>query len=131
MISEIWDGFAAKMPPEDVIPSEGIEVFIDQLERGVELTTIKLPTPAGRNETYFIGLVKPKGGAVYRAFSLEYSISPMNGSIGTMLTESSNESRVNYGPGPEPQRDQFVAAVKEIVCKKKTANTFIKNLFGR
>ncbi|WP_444915928.1 hypothetical protein [Microbulbifer sp. TRSA007] len=129
VISNIWDSFADKLPENEIISSEEIDVFVDDLEKGVVLTTIKLPTPIQRNETYYIGLVKPKGSEIYRCFSLEYSVNPMNGEVGTMLTERSQDSRANHGPGPAPNKELFVKAVSNLVVSRKSPVSFIKDLF--
>ena len=129
VVSSIWDSFAEKLPEEEIISSEEIDVFVDDLDKGVTLTTIKLPTPIQQNETYYIGLVKPKDGEVYRCFSLEYSVNPMNGEVGTMLTERAGDSRANHGPGPAPQRELFTRAITDLVVSKKSPMSFVKGLF--
>ena len=126
IIKEIWNGFAKKLPPEKVIPDDGIEVYVDELEEGVELVTIAFPEPEIRNETYFTGLVKPKGSEAFRVFSLERSINPMSKEVCTMLTENSPAGRANFGPGPEPTRENFRDTVKEILSEAKPAVTVIR-----
>jgi hypothetical protein len=73
---------------------------------GVEGTVIEMPPPQFPPECYFIAII-PITGDRPRYFTLEYAFFP-----GPMLCEwTADRAHGNYGPGPDPDIDLFVAAV--------------------
>ncbi|ARF78226.1 hypothetical protein ACIG0C_11885 [Kitasatospora aureofaciens] len=116
--TKLWNSFGETLPPEDRLPSNGLDCRHVEVE-GTRLLLVTLPTPAGTTEAYFCASVLPKGANAVRYLTLEHAINPFDGSPGTVLGEWTTESHLNHGPGPSPVADLFVASVVQLVAPKK------------
>jgi hypothetical protein len=111
----MWNGFGESLPSEDRLPSDGLSGrLVDHA--GHRLLLITLPPPAAAAEAYFAAVVLPQGADTCRFLTLERSVSPLDGSLGTVLGEWSSEGHHNLGQGPEPQPALFLDAVASLLA---------------
>lgn len=117
-VVSIWEDYGQTLPPEHRLPSHGLDCRHLQVD-GHNMLLVVLPPPQGAAEAHFVAAVHPKGTKTVRYFTLEHGIHPLDGSIGTILGEWDANGHVNYGPGPSPVAELFVAAVAKKVTRKR------------
>ncbi|MGA5819449.1 hypothetical protein ACPC54_16535 [Kitasatospora sp. NPDC094028] len=118
VIVGIWEDYGQTLPPEHRLPSHGLDCRHLQID-GHNMLLVTLPTPTGAAEAHFVAAVHPKGTKKVRYLTLEHAVSPFDGSPGTVLGEWDAKGHINYGQGPSPVAELFVAAVIEKVAPKK------------
>ncbi|MFZ6760379.1 hypothetical protein ACO0K9_24510 [Undibacterium sp. Ji50W] len=128
LFASIWDDYGKKSikDPAHIIPSDEIEVYVDQTASGKEIITIKMPKPVARNETYFVAIVQDEEYGSYYTYSLELSIIPKADKMFTMLTGIRNGNRANFGLGPTPDKNAFVAAISNMLETPKEPSTMMQ-----
>ncbi|WP_229927881.1 hypothetical protein [Kitasatospora indigofera] len=124
----MWNGFGESLPLEDRLPSDGLSGRILD-HAGHRLLLVTLPAPAASAEAYFAAVVLPRGVSTCRFLTLEYSVSPIDGTSGTVLGEWSSEGHHNLGQGPEPMPDLFLEAIGRLLEPAQTRKT--RGLFRR
>ncbi|MFD7592555.1 hypothetical protein ACFV6D_05910 [Kitasatospora sp. NPDC059812] len=118
VLTGIWDNLGQTLPPEDRLPSHGLDCRHLRAD-GHPLLLVTLPTPTGATEAHFVAAVHPQGTKTVRYVTLEHALNPFDGSPGTVLGEWSSEGHLNHGEGPSPVAELFVAAVAKLVAPKK------------
>jgi hypothetical protein len=120
---EIWNKIADTLPRSERLPFGG-STSVHPLPSGGEAVVLTLPLPAARNEAYFLAVV-PGSGTSGLVLALERSAPDASGKPTTMMvgySASGDElQRANYGPGPQPNREAFVAAVDAMLVPTKPA----------
>lgn len=108
-LATVWDRVGETVPPDDRLPSDGLDVAYHALA-GQDVLLVTLPAPDAPTEAHFVALV----GDPVRFFTLEDAYSPLDGSRYTVLGEwTDSGSHVNHGPGPAPEPGLFLAAIGE------------------
>ncbi|MFG3225386.1 hypothetical protein ACGF07_11500 [Kitasatospora sp. NPDC048194] len=118
VLTGIWDDLGQSLPPEDRLPSHGLDCRHLATDDHTMLL-VTLPAPVGATEAHFAAAVHPRGAKAVRYLTLEHALNPFDGSVGTVLGEWTTESHLNHGPGPSPVAELFVAAVAELTAPKK------------
>ncbi|MFZ6770795.1 hypothetical protein ACO0LM_27380 [Undibacterium sp. Di26W] len=128
LFASVWDDYGKKSikDPAHIIPSEDIEVYVDKTASGKEIITIKMPPPVARNETFFVAIVADDESGSFYTYSLELSVMPNTGKVFTMLTGIRNGNRANFGIGPTPDKNAFVAAISSMLETPKEPSTMMQ-----
>ena len=98
------------------------EIGIDSVSNdSYDLVVFQLPLPMNVTEAYFtVCLVQKKKKAanlkrrLARYFTLEFG-HHMDGSQRTVLCEWTKERHINYGDGPEPDKQQFITTILKVI----------------
>lgn len=128
VFTRIWVNFGKSniSDANKIVPCRGIAVSTEHTPSGKELIIIQMPKAIGRGEAHFMAIVLNAPDAGYQTFSLEFSIMPRGGKPFTMLTGIQDGYRSNYGLGPVPDKDAFVAAVTALLEKPEPPMTAMK-----
>ena len=117
-----WNFVGKNVGEKNQVSSEGLDFTIRELENGITLTIITLPTPTKPKEAYYLALVLPKAKVglfvkkdLTRIFTLECKANA-DGTSRMVIGEITHRLRhVEFAPGPEPSLDAFNQAVVEII----------------
>ncbi len=74
---------------------------------GYDAAIVQLPTPCGPTECHFVALLHAQNGLPARYFTLEDA----GGGVSILGGWSADEKHLNFGEGPAPTVEAFVAAV--------------------
>jgi hypothetical protein len=102
--------------PEDAWKTLAADIYAHRRKFGaVEGTVLEMPPPQIPPDCYFIAII-PIEGTRPRYFTLESCFFPKP----TMLCEwTADRMHLNFGTGPEPDIDLFIAAVTaKLRCKR-------------
>jgi len=121
-----WDYVGKNVGEKNRVSSEGLDYTIRDLENGVTLTMVTLPTPSKPKEAYYLALVlpKPRGGLfikkdLTRIFTLECK-TDADGTLKTVIGEITPRLKhIEFAQGPDPSLDAFNQAVIEIIKSHK------------
>jgi hypothetical protein len=119
----LWDRAGQVLEPALMLPGDGLDYQTRGLEDGTRIVAISLPAPQAITEAYFVALVyRPvmlQHEAIARCFTLEYGRSVFNDQPRTVLCEWSGSSHLNYGDGPEPTAEAFIASISDKLVGKE------------
>lgn len=117
VLESIWNDLGAEVQKKKgvrPIPSAGLSTTVSDLA-GRRCALITLPAPAANTEAYLLAIVldnsAPKPAVRY--FTLERGFHVADNSIRTVLCEWTDSKHVNYGDGPPPNPQAFLAAVRD------------------
>jgi hypothetical protein len=122
-LKELWNKVAESLPRGERFPFGGSTATHPMANGGV-LLVLTMPLPAAPNEAYFLAVVPGpgEGGVV---IALERSQPDAAGRPTTMMigftASEGGMERINFGPGPQPNREAFVAAVAALLVPSKPA----------
>ena len=124
VLRTLWSEAAAVVEESDRREPEGLEVLGIHKDAGYLVRIIRCPVPHNIAENHFVALAyRPEHRHILpwrrrppevRYLALESSFDE-NGPT-TVLGEWTDTGHVNYGSGPEPTADEFVAAAKRILA---------------
>jgi hypothetical protein len=122
-LKELWNKVAESLARGERFPFGG-GTSIHALPNGGKALVLTMPLPAASNEAYFLAVVQGSGqGGVMVA--LERSAPDGSGKPTTMMVgftaSEGGMERVNFGPGPQPNREAFIAAVEALLVPSRSA----------
>ena len=96
------------------LDKEGLK-FSKELKEGINIYLVKLPHPEGITEVYFVAVLE-KGQNV-RYFTLEHTVAELcEGGAAAVIGEwTKDREHLNYGCGPQPEKETFVRTVVAFV----------------
>jgi hypothetical protein len=117
-----WDYVGKNTGSKDKASNEGLDYAIQEVENGVTLTMITLPTPTRPREAYYLALVlpKPKGGLfvrkdLTRVFTLESKVDA-DGTTRLFIGEITPRLKhIHFEDWTDPNPEAFHTAVLEII----------------
>lgn len=117
VLESIWNDLGAEVAKKRgvrPIPSAGLSAAVSDLA-GRPCALITLPPPQGNTEAHLLAIVldnsTPKPAIRY--FTLERGFHVADNSPRTVLCEWTDSKHVNYGDGPPPNPEAFLAAVRD------------------
>jgi hypothetical protein len=117
-----WNFVGKNVGEKNQVSSEGLDFTIRELENGVTLTIITLPTPTKPKEAYYLALVLPKAKAglfikkdFTRIFTLERKANADGTSRMVIGEITPRLKHVEFTQGPDPSLEAFNQAVIEII----------------
>ena len=124
-LKALWNKVADSLPQGERLPFGG-STGTHSMTNGGTVLLLTMPLPAAPSEAYFLAVV-PGPGKNGVVIGLERALPDSTGKATTMMVgfaaaEGSIE-RINFGPGPQPNRDAFVAAVEALLVPSKPAGT--------
>lgn len=109
-LTELWDGYGAKLEPEDRLPADGLTGRFLQRD-GYNILLVTLPRPEQPPEAHFVAFVVPPQSQDCRFYTLEHSVDPIGEQPYTVIAQWRDGSHINLGPGPAPDAEAFVTEV--------------------
>ncbi|MEU4323367.1 hypothetical protein AB0F85_30105 [Nocardia fluminea] len=111
-LTGLWNFVGETLDDADRLPSDGLSASrIDTA--GLQVLLVVLPPPLAPAEAYFVGLALYNDADTVRIFTLERASTQVRGhGVGTMLGSWSERGHINLGPGPAPDQEAFVAAIR-------------------
>lgn len=117
----ILTGFNSKDAEDDFITNEGLEAFPFKVGNDFYGVLVQLPKPERIAEAYFAAIilsVDADTSTACRFYTLEFSKRD-DGSHNTVLGEWVGKgTHFNLGPGPAPEQQAFIDAIKEKMSKQ-------------
>lgn len=109
-LAAIWDGYGESLPEDARLDRTGLAGQVVERD-GHRMLVVTLPPPTAPAEAYFAAIVRAPGADACRYFTLEHTVSPIDGAEGTVLGGWADGSHLNYGSaGPATVAD-FVDAI--------------------
>ncbi|MFD3745967.1 hypothetical protein [Nocardia sp. NPDC058633] len=111
-LTGLWHFVGERLDDGERLPSDGLSA--DRIDSaGLRLLLVVLPPPVAPAEAYFVGIALADAADSVRVFTLERAaLQVPGGSTATMLGSWSERGHFNLGPGPRPDPDAFVAAIR-------------------
>jgi hypothetical protein len=110
-----WGETGDRLPAEDRLIGDGLSGEVFDID-GHRMLVVTMPPPLHPPEAYLAALVRPAGSdssTGLRCFTLELGTGPEVQP--TVIGEWVAGGHRNYGPGPEPTVDAFVAALDKLL----------------
>ena len=110
-----WEESGGRLAAEERLPGDGLSGEVLDVD-GHRMLVVTMPPPLHSTEAYFTVLVRPAGSdasAALRCFTLELGTRP--DIQRTVVGEWVAGGHRNYGPGPEPVPEAFVAALDKLL----------------
>jgi len=116
LLRAMWVDLGEQFFSSAQVAADGIDVFVPRPEPGARVVVLVFPAPAAPAEAFFAALVALPDGQ-QRYFTLEKPVDPLGeGGPVTVLGGWDDEgAHLNYGPGPRPTPEEFVASVRRLV----------------
>jgi hypothetical protein len=117
LLRAMWVDLGEQFFSTAQVAADGIDVFVPAPAPGPRVVVLVFPRPVAPAEAFFAALVEmPGGGLSY--FTLEKPFDPLGEGVPeTMLGGWDQEgTHLNFGPGPKPIPEDFVAAVRRLVA---------------
>ena len=113
--TDLWKAFGGQLEPAEKVPHDGASVWTSPAgPAGHEVIVLTFPVPEARGEAHFVGAVRLSESGC-RVFCLERAEGESPRQPDTVLSELAPHGRANWGTGPAPVREDFVARVRSIV----------------
>jgi hypothetical protein len=113
--SRLWADCGEEFEPVERVENTGTSVWRSlTAPGGFEILILTFPTPEDTGEAYYVGAVRMSESEC-RVFCLERSAASSETGDSTMMAELAPHGRMNWGAGPNPTREEFVARVKAII----------------
>lgn len=111
-----------ELAPEDMADGEQLECFQVEIGDSHRAAVVRMPTPERRTEAYYVAVVVGEAEDAdarvdYRFITLELSVDD-DGMKHTILGEwtgPDGDTHANYGSGPVPELELFIAAVRDLL----------------
>ena len=112
---DLWTGMGGEFDAAERVSNSGTSVWhADATSSSQEMIVLTFPAPLAGGEAWFIGVVRLSETGC-RVFCLERAAAS-NDEATTMLAELAPHGRMNWGRGPDPTREDFVARVRDILA---------------
>jgi hypothetical protein len=109
-LESVWNRVGEPLDEPDRLPSTGLVSSYHEIG-GHRVLLVRLPAAHHPTEAHFIAIAVPAEGGRARYLTLEYAVSPIDEAVYTVFGEWDDQRHVNYGEGPPPDADAFLAAV--------------------
>jgi hypothetical protein len=109
-LESVWNRVGESLDEPDRLPATGLVSSYHEFA-GHRVLLVRLPAAHHPTEAHFTAIAAPVEGGTLRYFTLEYAVSPLDESVYTVFGEWDEQRHVNYGEGPPPDADAFLAAV--------------------
>jgi hypothetical protein len=122
-LMDLWAAIAEDLEADQRLAPEGLAVDFREAS-GASVAIITLPGARAMPEAHFVALVHRPASSrlkrwmqpLTRCITLEYTEDLSGGEVSTVLGEWSQAgNHANYGPGPDPQLEEFFSAVEDLV----------------
>ncbi len=114
-----WLAISDRLPEEDRVPPDGFAAEVTgtaDSEGGTLL--IRFPEPLYPAEAHLAAVMPCEPVGRRRYFVLERSVT-LQGETATVLGEWAAGSHINYGTGPAPDMQAFLAAVRQLTAGRR------------
>lgn len=109
-LAAIWDGFGDSLPEDERLDRTGLAGRVAERE-GLRMLLVTMPVPVAPAEAYYAAIVRAPGDDVCRYFTMEHTVSPIDGTEGTVLGGWADGSHLNYGSCGSATIEDFVDAI--------------------
>jgi hypothetical protein len=119
-LHESWEAFGIELPPEERLPSNGLDVVRLNLASGYQLVVITMPPAKQVAEAHMIAIAfrpeQHKEKSILRYFTLELGTSTKPDAASTMLCEwTQDRAHLTYDQGPPVEINAFCKAVEQLL----------------
>lgn len=109
-LESVWNRVGESLDERDRLPATGLTSSYHEIA-GHRVLLVRLPAAHHPTEAHFTAIAVPVDGGRVRYLTLEYAVSPIDEAVYTVFGEWDEQRHVNYGEGPPPDPDAFLAAV--------------------
>jgi hypothetical protein len=109
-LESVWNRVGESLDEPDRRPATGLASTYHEIA-GHRVLLVRLPSAHHPTEAHFVAIAAPVDDGRVRYLTLEYAVSPVDETVYTVFGEWDDQRHVNYGEGPAPDADAFLAAV--------------------
>jgi hypothetical protein len=119
--ADLWTACGEELDPVQRVSNAGASVWRSEVTpSSQDMIVLCFPAPQAQSEAWFIGVVRVTE-AHCRVFCLERAAEIPDQKEPSMLLEFAPHGRMNWGTGPRPVLEDFVARVRTLVSDAAAA----------